>query len=67
VVVSASWAGDAKVAGRAVYAGPVQGMPGDLFRAEIDVVVATGLNESATMLVIESWTPRRGLLRVERE
>ncbi len=63
----ASWAGDAKVTGRAVHAGPVQGMPGDLFRAEIDEVVATGLNESATMLVIESWTPRRGLLRVERE
>jgi hypothetical protein len=30
-------------------------------------VVFTGLNAEATKLVIESWTPGRGLRRVERE
>lgn len=64
----AAWAGDAKVAGRAVLAGALDGPPsGDLFRAEIHEVVVTGLNADATLLVIESWTPGRGLRRVERE
>jgi Pyridoxamine 5'-phosphate oxidase len=63
----AAWPGDAKIAGRAVYTGPVEGMSGDLFRAEIEEVVRTGLNESATRLVIETWTPAGGLRRVERE
>jgi hypothetical protein len=63
----AAWPGDAKIAGSAVYTGPVEGMPGDLFRAEIEEVVRTGLNESATRLVIETWTPVGGLRRVERE
>jgi hypothetical protein len=62
-----AWPGDAKIAGRAVYAGPVEGLSGDLFRAEIEEVVRTGLNESATRLVIETWTPAGGLRRVERE
>jgi hypothetical protein len=30
-------------------------------------VVITGLNETATLLRVESWTPERGLRRVERE
>jgi hypothetical protein len=63
----AAWPGDAKIAGRAFYTGPVEGMSGDLFRAEIEEVVRTGLNESATRLVIETWTPVGGLRRVERE
>lgn len=64
----AGWAGDAKIAGRAVPAGPVGGdTDGELFRADIDQVVVTGLNAEATMLVIETWTPDRGLRRVERE
>jgi hypothetical protein len=63
----AAWSGDAKIAGRAFHAGDVDGdMPGDLFRAEIDEVVLTGLNEAASMLVIETWTPVRGLRRIER-
>jgi hypothetical protein len=63
----AAWPGDAKLAGRAFHAGDVDGdMPGDLFRAEIDEVVLTGLNEAGSMLVIESWTAGRGLRRVER-
>jgi hypothetical protein len=63
----AGWTGDAKVAGRAVPAGLVQGMPGEMFRAEIDEVVVTGLNAAGTALVVETWTPGRGLRRVERE
>ena len=64
----ASWAGDAKVAGRAQLVGPLDGeVEGELFRADIDEVVVTGLNAEATMLVVEFWTPARGLRRVERE
>jgi len=64
----AAWSGDAKIAGRAFHTGDVDGdMSGDLFRAEIDEVVVTGLNEAASMLVIETWTPARGLRRIERE
>ena len=63
----AGWAGDAKVAGRAVPAGDLDGpVSGELFRADIEEVVVTGLNEAATALVIESWPPARGLRRVER-
>ncbi len=64
----AAWAGDAKIAGRAVPAGPVGGdTDGELFRADIDEVVVTRLNAEATMLVIETWTPGKGLRRVERK
>jgi hypothetical protein len=62
------WSGDAKVAGRAVLVGELEGeMAGQSFRAELDEVVLTGLNEAGTMLVIEWWRPGRGLRRVERE
>lgn len=64
----ADWPGEAKIAGRAVPAGPVSDQPdGELFVADITEVVVTGLNAEATMLVIESWTPDRGLQRVDRE
>jgi hypothetical protein len=64
----AQWPGEAKIAGRAVPAGPVHDEPGgDLFLADISEVVITRLNAEATMLVIESWTPTRGLAVVERE
>jgi len=64
----AGWAGDAKIAGRAVPAGVVEGdADGEQFHADIDEVVFTGLNADATKLVVESWTPSRGLRRVERE
>jgi hypothetical protein len=60
--------GEAKIAGRAVPARPAgEGPAGDLFRADISEVVATRLNREATLLVIESWTPQRGLRVVERE
>ena len=68
----AEWPGEAKIAGRVVLAGPIsEGVGeedgGDLFRADISEVVLTRLNPEATLLVIESWTPQRGLRLVERE
>lgn len=63
----AQWPGEAKIAGRAFHVGPtVEGPEGDLFRADISEVVHTRLNEAATMLVVEWWTPAAGLRRVER-
>lgn len=64
----ASWPGEAKVAGRAVPAGAVEGpAAGELFRADLTEVVLTSLNETATALRVEVWTPGRGLRCVERE
>jgi hypothetical protein len=73
----AEWPGEAKIAGRAVPAGPIGEGPaaaggqtnteGDLFHADISEVVLIRLNPEATLLVIESWTPQRGLRVVERE
>jgi Pyridoxamine 5'-phosphate oxidase len=64
----AQWPGEAKVSGRAVHVGPLtDGPPGDRFRADLDEVVHTHLNDEATMLVVEWWTPQAGLRRVERE
>ncbi len=69
------WPGEAKIAGRAVPAGPVATAEatddapqpdGEMFVAEITEIVVTGLNDEATMLVVESWTPARGRRRVER-
>jgi Pyridoxamine 5'-phosphate oxidase len=62
------WPGEAKIAGRAVLAGPIGGGPaGDMFLADISEVVTTRLNPEATFLVIESWTPPRGFRVAERE
>ncbi|HTT51020.1 MAG TPA: pyridoxamine 5'-phosphate oxidase family protein [Streptosporangiaceae bacterium] len=64
----AEWPGEAKIAGRAVLAGPIEDGPGgDLFLADISAAVITRLNPGATLLVIETWTPQRGLAVVERE
>jgi hypothetical protein len=64
----AQWPGEAKISGRAVPAGPTtEGPAGDLFHADITEVVVTHLDPEATMLVIESWTPKRGLRVVQRE
>ena len=63
------WAGEAKIAGRAVFATVLdgaEGPPGELFRADIDQVVFTGLNAAGNALVVETWEPGRGLRRVER-
>lgn len=67
------WPGEAKIAGRAIPAGPVgageaSDQPdGEMFVADIVEVVVTGLNPEATRLVVEWWTPEHGLRRVERE
>jgi Pyridoxamine 5'-phosphate oxidase len=67
------WPGEAKIAGRAISAGSLAtdeaaGQPdGELFIADITEVVITALDAGATKLVVESWTPGRGLRRVERD
>ena len=55
------WPGEAKVAGRATSA------DGQTFVADITEVAITALNPEATKLVVEWWTPERGLRRVEHE
>jgi hypothetical protein len=64
----AQWPGEAKISGRAIAAGPItEGPDGESFRADIAEVVHTHLDDAATMLVVEWWTPTKGLQRVERE
>jgi hypothetical protein len=64
----AQWPGEAKISGRAVAAGPLtDGPEGDRFHVDLAEVVHTHLNEKATMLVVEWWTPARGLRRIERQ
>lgn len=63
----ADWPGEAKISGRAVPAGKItEGAEGDLFHADISEIVHTHLDDKATALVIEWWTPARGTRRVER-
>ena len=59
----AQWPGEAKIAGRAVL---VSSDGADSFRADITEVVHTHLDDEATMLVVEWWTPERGLRTVQR-
>jgi hypothetical protein len=67
------WPGEAKISGRAIPAAPstpeeeAEPPDGEMFVADITEVVITGLNAEATRLVVESWTPERGLRRVERD
>lgn len=64
----AAWPGEAKISGRAIPDGPVTDDPaGDRFRADIAEVVHTHLDEQASRLVVEWWTPGGGLRRIERE
>ena len=66
------WPGEAKLAGRAIPVGSpaadeASGQPGgETFVADITEVVITRLDAEATRLVVESWTPERGLRTVER-
>jgi hypothetical protein len=64
----AQWPGEVKISGRAVVV-PAQseGSAGDRFQAEIADVVHTHLNETATKLVVDWWTPAHGLQRIERD
>jgi hypothetical protein len=61
----ADWPGEAKIAGRAVIGDAIP--EGEAFVADIYEVVFTHLDPGATRLVIESWTPDRGVRVVERE
>ena len=62
------WPGEAKVAGRAVLVGDIgDDTPGQLFRADLDEVVLTRLNDAGDRLVVEFWRPGAALRRVERE
>jgi len=67
------WPGEAKIAGRAMAGSPAttdeagDAPDGEMFVADITEIVITGLNAEATKLVVESWTPERGLRRVERD
>jgi hypothetical protein len=64
----AQWPGEAKISGRAVAAGRItDGPDGDRFHADIAEVVHTHLNDEATLLVVEWWTPTHGLRKAERE
>jgi hypothetical protein len=64
----AQWPGEAKISGRVIAGGLItEGPEGDRFQADIAEVVHTHLNAAATLLVIEWWTPARGLRKVERE
>ena len=61
------WPGEAKIAGIAIPAGQVtDGPEGDLFHADLTEVVHTHLDEAATRLVVEWWTPAGGFRRAER-
>ena len=57
----AQWPGEAKIAGR------VRTGDDERFVADVAEVVHTHLNEAATLLVVEWWTPAGGLRKVERE
>jgi hypothetical protein len=64
----AGWTGEAKVAGRAVLVGDLEGeAAGQLFRAELDEVVLTRLTDAGDRLLIEVWRPGLPLRRVERD
>ena len=62
------WPGEAKIAGRAVEVdfpdSPVAG--GRRWRIEIREAVLTRLNDAGDQLVVESWHPEKGVMRLER-
>ena len=60
-----TWAGEAKLSGRAVEVSPASG-PGRRFRVEISEVVLTHLNQAGDLLVIDAWRPGQGRRRTER-
>ena len=65
----AAWSGEAKIAGIAISAGPIEGPdahPGEQFVVDVAEVVVVHLNDDATKLVVEWWTPDGGHQFVER-
>jgi len=66
------WPGEAKIAGTVVSVDETTAdddtkHDGEAFTADVREVVITRLNDDATKLVVESWTPERGLVSFERE
>jgi hypothetical protein len=62
------WTGEAKVAGRAVLVGELEGeTAGQLFRADLDEVVVTKLTDAGDRLLIEVWRPGGAVQRIERD
>lgn len=63
-----SWAGEAKITGRGVEvpASESSQEPSNRFRVDMDEVVLTCVGRPADHLVIEWWSPGRGLQRHER-
>jgi hypothetical protein len=62
------WPGEAKVAGRAVLVGDLEGeASGQLFRAELHEVALTKLTDAGDRLLIEMWRPGVPLRRIERD
>ena len=65
----AAWPGEAKIAGIAIPAGPIEGPdapPGERFVVDVAEVVVVHLNDDASKLVVEWWTPDGGRQFVER-
>ena len=62
------WAGDAKISGRLVGTGPIEGEPPDgvFFEVDLDEVVLTYVDDTNVHLVIESWHADRGWSRHTR-
>jgi hypothetical protein len=72
------WEGDAKLAGvaeeitdlarvREIIAGNAPPGPAHLFRLDLREVSVVGLDESRSALVIEVWTPERGVQTFRRD
>ncbi len=62
------WPGEAKLAGRAVLVGDLDGaVTGQLFRAVLDEVVLIGLTDDGRRLLIEVWKPGAARRRIERD
>lgn len=66
------WPGEAKVAGCAFVLDATSQsddaeIEGAIFRVDLSEVVITRLDDKATKLVVESWTPERGLRLTERD
>lgn len=61
----AAWKGEAKVAGTAIEV-EAEG-PAHRFVIDLQEAVITHLNEAGDRLVVESWSPTRGLRILERD
>jgi hypothetical protein len=61
----AAWKGEAKIAGSAMEV--ESGGPVHRFHVDVQEAVITHLNAAGNRLVVESWSPARGLRTLERE